>query len=200
MNALPKLEVFQRLNFTSIEDMNIALMDVGEQLKAQGQEIPAELIKPEDFADISKEHLTLLRDRMQQALELALPEQASNNGAIAPTSSQLKNHDQPLEVAPGTLAGFRETLKQLGVEYVAKAAGYDISDSFFLALDKALAERNEQNLRSRLDGYRNEFDDAVESIKQTAQEREAWQKESLGKFSALANFSDLDEKLAAIQR
>lgn len=208
MPELPKQDVYQRLNFTDVEQMNLTLLALADCLKEQGEEVPDEIANPDQYSDISKEHLTLLRDHMQKALSeketQRLPggdSQANSNGALAPaTSEQVTDTNEAPQVAPGTLAGFRETLKQLGVQYVAKAAAYDISDSFFLELDKSLAERNAQNLAERIDIYKGEFDAAVQSIQQVAQERTEWEKASLGKFNALANFSDLDEKLAAIQK
>ena len=208
MPELPKQDVYQRLNFTDVEQMNLTLLALADCLKDQGKEVPDEIANPDKYSDISKEHLTLLRNHMQKALaENETPQlksgdsQANSNGALAPaTSGELTDLNEAPEVAPGTLTGFRETLKQLGVQYVAKAAAYDISDSFFFELDKSLAERNAQNLALRIDIYKGEFNAAVESIQQVATERAEWEKTSLGKFNALANFTDLDEKLAAIQK
>lgn len=206
MPGLPKQDVFQRLNFTDVEQMNLTLLALADCLVEQGKEVPDEIANPDKYSDISKEHLSLLRNYMQKALaenEISqLPSGDSQvNSAIAPPMSQeLTDLNEAPEVAPGTLAGFRETLKQLGVQYVAKAAAYDISDSFFFELDKSLAERNAQNLAERIDIYKDEFNAAVQSIQQVAQERAEWEKTSLGKFNALANFTDLDEKLAAIQK
>jgi hypothetical protein len=199
---LNKSDVYSRLSFNSVEDMNLAILNLADCLKEQGQEVPEELTNPESFEDVSKEHLTLLRDSIRNALDTpALPEsQLLSNGAITSTASQKLAEAGVPTGAPGTLAGFRETLKQLGVQYVAKAAAYDISDSFFLELDKSLAQRNEQNLRSRIDVYRTEFDAALMSINQVVEDRVKWQEETLGKFNGLANFSDLDAKLASIQK
>lgn len=202
MQGLPKQDIFQPLNFDSVEQMNLTLLALADCLKAEAKDVPDEIANPDNYAEISKEHLTLLREYLDKANSTPslLEASATPNAAIAPsTPTDLSNGEVP-NAAPGTLSGFRETLKQLGVQYVATAAGYDISDSFFLALDKALAERNAQNLSERIDGYRSEFDAAVDSIQRAAQERQEWEKKTLGKFSKLTNFTDLDAKLASLRK
>lgn len=202
MQGLPKQDIFQPLNFESVEQLNLTLLALADCLTAEGKNVPDEIANPDNYNDISKEHLTLLREYLNKAnsTPALLEANPTPDAAIASTSPTTLTNGEAPNVAPGTLTGFRETLKQLGVEYVATAAGYDISDSFFLALDKALAERNAQNLSERIDGYRSEFDAAVESIQKTAQERATWEKETLGKFSSLSNFSDLDAKLASLRK
>lgn len=202
MQGLPKQEIFQPLNFESVEQLNLTLLALADCLTAECKDVPDEIMNPDNYSDISKEHLTLLREYLNKAnsTPALLEANVNPNAAIAPTSSTTLTNGESPNVAPGTLSGFRETLKQLGVNYVATAAGYDISDSFFLALDKALAERNEQNLQERIDIYRNEFDSAVESIQRTADERAKFHADALGKFNAVANCTDLNEKLAAIRK
>lgn len=202
MQGLPKQDIFQPLNFDSVEQMNLTLLALADCLKAEGKNVPDEILNPDNYADISKEHLTLLREYLNKANSTPslLEASATPNAAIAPSTSTSMTNGEAPNAAPGTLSGFRETLKQLGVQYVATAAGYDISDSFFLALDKALAERNAQNLSERIDGYAREFDAAVDSIQRTAKERQEWEKETLGKFSSLTNFNDLDAKLASLRK
>ncbi len=208
MLELPKQDVYQRLNFTDVEQMNLTLLALADCLVEQGLEVPDQIANPHKYSDISKDHLTLLQNHMQKALsENEAPQlpsgdsRVNGNSAIAPaTSERVTDTNEAPQLAPGTLAGFRVSRKQLGVQYVAKAAAYDISDSFFLELDKSLAERNAQNLAERIDIYKGEFNAAVESIQHVAQERAEWEETSLGKFNALANFTDLDEKLATIQK
>jgi hypothetical protein len=180
--------------------MNLTLLALADCLNEEGKNVPDEILNPDKYADISKEHLTLLREYLDKANSTPALLEANPNAAIAPTSPATLTNGEASNVAPGTLSGFRETLKQLGVQYVATAAGYDISDSFFLALDQALAERNAQNLSERIDGYLSEFDAAVDSIQRTAQERQEWEKETLGKFSKLTNFNALDAKLASLRK
>jgi hypothetical protein len=216
-DSISKQKAYQLLDFASLDDMNLALMELAKCLEGMGKEVPEELKDPEKFEGITKEHLKLLRDYIRNALaepgSAALPSgnsqpetpqqeptNGNGNGSIVERFDESISAPPQTEAFVGALAGFRETLKQLGVQYVAKAAGYDISDSFFLALDKALAERNKQNLSERIDIYRAEFDSAVESIHQVAQERQEWEGETLGKFNAMADFTDLDKKLVSIQK
>lgn len=204
--------------FNSREDLDMALLGLTDILMSQEKEVPPEIASPQDYDYIPRDYLVMLRDQVKETLgrnllsgnteengqnqAQLLPSHETNGqqngGAIVEDQSQgLSEHAQAARER--AIAGFREILNELGTKYVAQAVGISLSDNFWLEVDKAKAQRDEHNLKERVDGLREDFHEAKAAIDKAAQEKTTWQQETLGKFSTLADFSDLDADLAAIK-
>ena len=210
---LNKSDVYARLNFNSVEDMNIAMMEVGEYLTRQEKEVPEEFANPEKFADISKEHLTLLRDSMRKALEEpqqeppALPsgdepqtqadENKNGNGALTEGQPQTLGTTQSFHSE--RLAGLQDTLVQLGFK-LGDPTGILLSDAKWDAIEKAYLKRDEENLEAFVLAHKDSFVGVLDQLQKLANERTETRGTHLGKLNVIANFSDLNEKIASIQK
>lgn len=87
MPAIQKSSAFSQLNLASVEELNSALLRMGEVLKAQGSQIPKELIDPGDFNEISKELLGQVRDFLRNGT-IALPAIEGINSDLSAAPSQ----------------------------------------------------------------------------------------------------------------
>jgi hypothetical protein len=108
MSVLAKQNAFLLLNLSSVDELNSDLDKLAKNLRIQGKEVPEEIANPSAHENISKEHLTLLRDYKRGVLEelKQLPQvQNSNNnrqGHLSDESSLTVTDDDILDLAEST--------------------------------------------------------------------------------------------------
>jgi hypothetical protein len=110
MSVLAKQNAFLLLNLSSIDELNSDLSKLASSLLRQGKDVPSEIANPEAHENISKEHLTLLRDYKRGALEelkqLAGAQNGNSNGQsrdrVEEESSLTVTDDDILDVAAST--------------------------------------------------------------------------------------------------
>ncbi len=108
MSVLAKQNAFLLLNLSSVEELNSELSKLAESMLRQSKEVPEEIANPSAHENISKEHLTLLRDYKRGVLEelKQLPQvQNSNNnrqGHLSDESSLTVTDDDILDLAEST--------------------------------------------------------------------------------------------------
>jgi hypothetical protein len=107
MSVLAKQNAFLLLNLSSVDELNSELSKLADGMRSQSKEPPEEIANPTAHENISKEHLTLLRDYKRGDLEelKQLPQvQNSNNGqsSIRDESSLTVTDDDILDLAEST--------------------------------------------------------------------------------------------------
>ena len=108
MSVLAKQNAYTLLNLSSVDELNSNLDKLAKNLRSQGKEVPEEIANPSAHENISKEHLTLLRDYKRGVLEelKQLPQvQNSNNnrqGHLSDESSLTVTDDDILDLAEST--------------------------------------------------------------------------------------------------
>ncbi len=108
MSVLAKQNAFLLLNLSSVDELNSDLDKLAKNLRSQGKEVPEEIANSSAHENISKEHLTLLRDYKRGVLEelKQLPQvQNSNNnrqGHLSDESSLTVTDDDILDLAEST--------------------------------------------------------------------------------------------------
>lgn len=84
MSVLAKQNAFSLLNLSSIEELNSSLSKLAASMRSQSKEVPEEIANPSAHENISKEHLTLLRDykrgEQEELKEIAGAPDSNNNG------------------------------------------------------------------------------------------------------------------------
>jgi hypothetical protein len=108
MSVLAKQNAYTLLNLSSVDELNSDLDKLAKNLRSQGKEVPEEIANSSAHENISKEHLTLLRDYKRGVLEelKQLPQvQNSNNnrqGHLSDESSLTVTDDDILDLAEST--------------------------------------------------------------------------------------------------
>lgn len=109
MSVLAKQNAFSLLNLSSVEELNSELSQLAESLRSQGEEVPGEIANPSAHENISKEHLTLLRDYKRGAKdELKQLPQTPNSNHNGQGSGRIDNSslavtdDEILDLAEST--------------------------------------------------------------------------------------------------
>jgi hypothetical protein len=110
MSVLAKQNAFSLLNLSSIEELNSELSKLADSMRSQSKEVPEEIANPSAHENISKEHLTLLRDykrgNLEELKQLAGAQNGSRNGQssgrVENKSSLAVTDDEILEIAENT--------------------------------------------------------------------------------------------------
>jgi ribosome biogenesis GTPase A len=109
MSVLAKQSAFTLLNLNSVDELNSAIAELANHLRNQGKEVPDEIANPSAYENISKAHLTLLRDYKSGKLEIAaLPQAQGNNGNnkssehVEESAALAVTDDDILEIAAST--------------------------------------------------------------------------------------------------
>lgn len=207
------------ITMKDVDSLNMALLGIADILASENSYVPDELANPQNYDSISRDHLTLVRDRAKQTLgENLLPQSEENAPGLLPTNtanpenenpgnaivnSEPKDLDRGAEQV-GTnrehaIESFRAILNDLGVNYVAEVVGQSLSDDFWLTVDQAKARRDEQHLEKRVELLKGDFHEAIDAIKGTAQKRKDWEQERLGKLATISDFSEMDEAMKSLQ-
>lgn len=203
------------IRIENVESLNLALLAIGDILKAEKKEIPEQLINPEKYEEISLEHLGLIRDRAREASasEKALS-QGKETPELMPSTEQeegkITNAQQGQDLAKESneaetnrdkaISSLRAILSNLETTYVAQAIGQSLSDEFWLALDQAKAMQDQKHLERKIGELEEDFNEAIDAIEDTKQKRQIWENESLERTRKLSNFSSLGKKLEAVQK
>src|SRR4028118_874958 len=109
MSVLAKQNAFLLLNLSSVEELNSELSKLAESMLRQSKEVPEEIANPSAHENISKEHLTLLRDykrgEQEELKQLSGPHSSNNNGfknGRVEESSLAVTDEEILDVAEST--------------------------------------------------------------------------------------------------
>jgi len=201
MSVLAKQNAFSLLNLSSVEELNSELSELAENLRRQSKEVPEELANPSAHENISKEHLTLLRDYKRETLEELKPlPQAPNGDSNGQGSAQIDNFslaltdDEILDVAESTgvdldiimsAAMHVETLEALVQwveEYKRLESEQEIKDSARQQFELDQLRQKEQQLGERLNAALNKPAVNVAAIRQRLGVRTPQEVMNLGKW------------------
>ncbi|HAA26739.1 MAG TPA: hypothetical protein DCE56_02460 [Cyanobacteria bacterium UBA8553] len=183
MSVLTKQNAFSLLNLSSVEELNSDLDKLAEDLRSFGKEVPEEIANPTAHQDISKEHLTLLRDYKRGGKDglKQLPQTPNSNGQ---GSVHVENKlltvtdDDILEVAESTGVDLDvvmsaaahiqsiETLVQWIEEYKKLEDEQRIKDSAKQQFELDQLQKKEQELGERLTAALNKQTPDVDAIRQ----------------------------------
>ncbi|HEY9795876.1 MAG TPA: hypothetical protein V6D30_09560 [Leptolyngbyaceae cyanobacterium] len=185
MSVLAKQNAFSLLNLNSIDELNSGLSQLADSLLRQGKEVPEEIANPEAHENISKEHLTLLRDYKRGTLEeLKQLPQVQNGNSNEQGSRQIDNSslavtdDEILDVAESTGVDLDivmsaamhvenlEALVQWVEEYKRLESEQEIKDSARQQFELDQLRKKEQELGERLNAAINKPTVNVAAIRQ----------------------------------
>lgn len=110
---ISKQNALTLLNFNSIDELNVEILNLAKRLEEIGKEVPREFQCPEKYQEISKSHLKLMRDFKRNNLvepqTAALPagkqesvEVAESNGHQETTGQLTVTDDEILDLAAST--------------------------------------------------------------------------------------------------
>lgn len=194
MAQLAKSSVFSSLNFASVDDMNFALVELGDHIKQDGQEPGDELVNPDKYEDISGALVKLLRDKMQQALDrpaLAAQAQPTPEAAITEQSPQVlaTNTDYNAD----RLSGLTNVLTQLGFE-MGMMVGTALSEEKWDAIEEAYEDNDQRRLLEFVNAHRSEFDSVEGLLGKLDAKRSNRRAGTLGKLSKLGDLSAMSDR------
>lgn len=66
-HSIQKQEVLKLLSLSSVDDLNVALIECGQAMEKEGKQPSDEFLDPEKFEGISREALQIYRDFQSQA-------------------------------------------------------------------------------------------------------------------------------------
>lgn len=198
MAKLGKSNVFSSLNFDSVDDMNFALVELGDHIKQNGEEPGDELVNPDRYEEIDSSLVKLLRDKMQQALERpALAEQKSEAALTEQTSQVLATNE---EYNRDRLSGLTNVLTQLGFE-IGMMVGTALSEEKWDAIEEAYEQNDQRRLTEFVNAHRNEFDSVEGLLGKLDTKRTSRRAGTLGKLNELGNLGNLrDRRTKALAR
>jgi hypothetical protein len=101
MSGLTKQSAFSLLNLNSIDELNSAITELANYLQNQGKEVPQQFVNPSEHENITKAHLTLLRDYKNGKLNAALPQTLMSNESVEPAALTVSD-DEILDIAVQT--------------------------------------------------------------------------------------------------
>ncbi len=208
MSVLAKQNAFSLLNLSSVEELNSDLSELALSLRRQSKEVPEELANPSAYENISKEHLTLVRDYKRGTLEELKPlPQALNGDSNGQGSAQIDKSslaltdDEILDVAESTgvdldiimsAAMHVETLEALVQwveEYKRLESEQEIKDSARQQFELDQLRQKEQQLGERLNAALNKPAVNVAAIRQRLGVRTPQEVMNLGKWDGLPGSS-----------
>ena len=110
---ISKQNALTLLNFNSIDELNVEILNLAKRLEEIGKEVPREFQCPEKYQEISKSHLKLMRDFKRNNLvepqTAALPagkqesvEVSESNGHQETTGQLTVTDDEILDLAAST--------------------------------------------------------------------------------------------------
>ena len=174
MSVLAKQNAFSLLNLNSIDELNSGLSQLADSLLRQGKEVPEEIANPEAHENISKEHLTLLRDYKRGTLEelkqlLNVQNGNSNeqgsgqidNSSLAVTDEEILNVaestgvDLDIVMSAAMHVENLEALVQWVEEYKRLESEQEIKDSARQQFELDQLRKKEQQLGERLNAALN---------------------------------------------
>lgn len=199
MAQVAKSSVYSPLNFNSVDDMNFALVELGDHIKQSGGEPSDELVNPDRYDEIDSSLVKLLRDKMQQALERpALTEQKPPEAALTEQSPQVLATNE--EYNRDRLSGLTNVLTQLGFE-MGMMVGTALSEEKWDAIEEAYEENDQRRLLEFVNAHRNEFDSVESLLGKLDTKRSGRRAGTLGKLSELGDLSTMrDRRKKALTR
>lgn len=194
MARVAKSSVFSPLNFASVDDMNFALVEVGDHIKQNGEEPGDELVNPDKYDDIDSTLVKLLRDKMQQALDRpALAEQKQPETAITEQSQSPQVLATNEEYSRDRLSGLTNVLTQLGFE-MGMMVGTALSEEKWDAIEEAYEDNDQRRLVEFVNAHRSEFDSVEGLLGKLDAKRSNRRAGTLGKLSELGDLSAMSDR------
>lgn len=199
MTQIEKSSVFKRLEFDSVDSMDIALIQFADTLKAEGKEVAEELQYPDRTTTISSENLKLFHTYMRQALTApALPQALDQpeeeiEPPVGITSAEPQCIATNGDYNRDRLSGLTNVLTQLGFE-IGMMVGTALSEEKWDAIEEAYEQNDQRRLTEFVNAHRNEFE-SVESLLSTLDSKRSSRRAgTLGKLTELGNLSDLSSR------
>ncbi len=208
MSVLAKQNAFSLLNLSSVEELNLELSKLAESMLRQSKEVPEEIANPSAHENISKEHLTLLRDykrgEQEELKQLTGPHSSNNNGfksGRVEESSLAVTDEEILDVAESTGIDLDiimsaamhvenlEALVQWVEEYKRLESEQEIKDSARQQFELDQLRQKEQQLGERLNAALNKPAVNVAVIRQCLGVRTPQGVMNLGKWDGLPGSS-----------
>lgn len=155
MAQLPKSNVFSSLNFSSVQDMNFALVELGNQLRQEGTNPDDTLVNPDKYQQIDSATVKLLRDKKTQPTSSALSAAPTDDDVLAIAENSNIELDVVMQAAENCntlrlLVMWAEEYQRQKAEIQEEKATQAIRESVKrrIALEKLTEE--EQELQERL--------------------------------------------------
>jgi hypothetical protein len=193
MTQVAKSDAFSLLNFGSVDDMNFALVELGDHLVNEGQTPGDELINPDKYEDIDSNTLKLLRSKMQEALDRpVLTEVKTENTDLVskePAEVLATNTDYNRD----RLSGLTTVLTQLGFE-VGMMVGTALSEEKWDAIEEAYEQNDQRRLSEFVQAHRGEFESVESLLTRIDKKRSSRRVGTLGKLTELGKLDDLSSR------
>lgn len=188
-HSIQKQEVLRLLSLSSVDDLNLALVECGQALEKEGKQPSDEFLDPEKFEAISREALQVYRDFLKQVgtqQAKALPGTAPNQpteSTIAPTQptaivGNVAYTEQVLENA-------LETIQQLYAN-TAILEAVDLADLFWDTVDSTFTARTEERLEQTITNLTTRMEQSFSRIQERSSTRANTQTQQAGKLNEIS--------------
>ncbi|HEY9610616.1 hypothetical protein [Allocoleopsis sp.] len=191
MAQLAKSNVFSSLNFGSVDDMNFALVELGDHIKQNGEEPGDELVNPDKYEEIDSTLVKLLRDKMQQALDRPALTEQKPEAALTEQSPQVLATNE--EYNRDRLSGLTNVLTQLGFE-IGMMVGTALSEEKWDAIEEAYEQNDQRRLTEFVKSHQTEFESVEVMLASLDSKRASRRAGTLGKLNELGDLGNLRDR------
>lgn len=155
MAQVAKSNAYSQLNFSSVEDMNFALVELGNQLRQEGTEPDDTLVNPDKYQQIDSATVKLLRDRKTQPTSSALSAAPTDDDVLAIAESSNIELDVVMQAAENCntlrlLVMWAEEYQRQKAEIQEEKAVVAIKESVKRRIELEKLTEKEQELQERL--------------------------------------------------
>lgn len=205
MTQIEKSSVYKRLEFDSVDSMDIALIQFADTLRAEGKTVDQELQYPDRVTTISAENLKLFHAYMRQALTAPAlsssepePEDTPTPAPLAETSPQVLAANE--EYNRDRLSGLTNVLTQLGFE-IGMMVGTALSEEKWDAIEEAYEQNDQRRLTEFVKSHQTEFESVEAMLTSLDAKRASRRAGTLGKLNELGDLGSLrDRRKKALAR
>lgn len=187
--VIAKQEVLKLLSLSSVDDLNLALVECGQALEKEAKQPSEEFLDPEKFDGISREALQIFRDFLKQVgtqQAKALP----GTAAMEPTETTL-TPTQPTAIVGNVsyteqvLESALETIQQLYAN-TAILEAVDLADLFWDTVDSTFTARTEERLEQTINNLTTRMELSFNRIQERSSTRTDTQTRQVGKLSEIS--------------
>lgn len=155
MAQVAKSNVYSSLNFQSVEEMNLALVELGNHLRQNGTEPSDELVNPDKYQQIDSVTVKMLRDKPWQSTSSALSAAPTDDDVLAIAENSNIELDIVMQAAENCntlrlLVMWAEEYQQQKAEIQEARAITAIKESVKRRIELEKLTEKEQELQERL--------------------------------------------------
>ncbi len=188
-HLIVKQEVLKLLSLSSVDDLNLALVECGQALEKEGKQPSEEFLDPEKFEGISREALQIFRDFLKQVggqQAKALPGTTfaqPDETAIASTQTTALTGN--VSYTEQVLESALETIQQLYTN-TAILEAVDLADLFWDTVDSTFTARTEERLEQTITNLTTRMEQSFNRIQERSSTRVNAQTQQTGKLNAIS--------------